>query len=660
MTLAAMLEQNAAATKKEPVKEAPARWAATWKARHAGEASVAWQQQGATGAGDAQRIDGAKLVPGDQQVTVTGLEAAVQAMIDRPNENNGFALSFANACEFFSTQSPFGRPRLVLEFEPKPAATGPDLAVVWIERSPATEGQEVTYTAKIRNVGTEATKGFAVNWSVGGKEGSALDVPQTLGPGQETTQTLKRTYHFEPTDHRIQPVGLRLTPTGPDAQAANNALEIQESGVAIEVVGPIEAAQQIQDAVKLFNDTLAAQSRFSFAREGALERIFVQRIVPTPSAQSADGRATWSPTDFLQALGFAAGLPDLRPTQFPVGERNKMASRGSMDLSPGIMGYGDSRYEGTVLGSINLPYEPYWSPMFEVQPLEATRLLAATDVAILNKGLDRQTRADAVLAKTPDTILLRALDLLGRPLPKMELSFFQSAAGAIPDDPPAFSVATDDKGSILLPKREGGLFGKLTANGGNGAFLVSASLNGVTEWSWLKEWQLVDSYSRSGPGVAVFDMRFDLPGAVVDKATDLALDRIVTDSAGSPAAKLAPLVDGKEGTSIDLGPKKGDWVEVDLGRDRTLAEIDVIAGASDGPQKFEIGIYATGQRAADATIWAREIDWGWTATNRRSLVGSVPLVTYRGQPLRVRFIRITNRSDRPAKIAGIRILPAKL
>jgi hypothetical protein len=155
-------------------------------------------------------------------------------------------------------------------------------------------------------------------------------------------------------------------------------------------------------------------------------------------------------------------------------------------------------------------------------------------------------------------------------------------------------------------------------------------------------------------------MRFNLPGAPVDMATDLAAERLVSDSAGSAATALAALNDGNPATLAKLGSKKGDWVEIDLGRDRTVAEIDVLGQPKEMWERFDLLVYGTGQRVGDATIWAREQDWGWTASNRRDLVSGVPSVAYRGRPLRVRYIRIVNKLDKPGQIGGVRILGAKM
>jgi hypothetical protein len=649
MTLAALLERSAkerAAKGKEPEKELPPVWSATWNARRAGESGIGWQQAGASGGNDGQPISGAKLESKDFVSTITGLEGAVQSMIDRPYENYGFALTFGNSVEFFSSQSTLNRPKLVVDLEASQPKSRADLSVVSIDRT--LNGDQATYTARVKNVGTEAAKGFTATWAIREGGGPTQDMPNALAPGAEASVTVTRPYKPMVADHRLQPIAFKLRPLGPDASAANDSLEVQESGKWVEVnAGGRE--DEVQEQVRLFNEVVLPQSRYSFAREGALERVAV-KFAPSGIA--------YEPGTFLRSLGQALGLPNLAPTQFKVGDRNALAQRGSSDLFPGIMGYGDTRNDSALLGSLTLLYEPYWNPMTEAVPVEATGLLSMTDVALINQSLAANTDVATALSRLPDPVLLRAMDLYGRPLPKMELSFFQAKNGKIEEDAPAFSVVTDARGTAVLPKRENGLFGKVDADGGNGVFLVSASANGVTDWGWLKVWQLVDAYNRGGAGAAIFDMRFNLPSAPLESGADLALEKSVSSSAGTIPPKLTPVVDGDLNTSIDLPAKKGDWIEIDLGRDRTIGEID-LAGKALWTM-FDVMVYATGQKIGEASFWAREVNWFWSAANRPALSQGTPVVAYRGTPTRVRYVRIINRSDATGSLSELKVVPAKL
>jgi hypothetical protein len=692
-TLGALLRRNNTPESDGKTPTAP-RGSATWRQRRAGEGGATWRDSGVIGGAETERVADAKAEIRTNDVAVTGLAAAVQAMVDRPLENHGFALSFSRAAEFASSQSPFGRPRLVLELEDAPAPTGSDLSVTLIERAspsgkPPVEGDEVTYTAHVKNVGDAPSEGFAAVWIVGEREGATVDMPKPLAPGAEATLTIRRPYKPEKTDHRFQPLQLRITPKGRDASPRNDALEVQEGAKWVELalsrttvtaltgtrnaLGSTAVEDWVQSQVATMNEVYLDRSRFSFAPDGARERVAIGKI------DVIDGGAMTPKTDgtlqmlfaggspageadrpFLRSLGLALGLPPLAGSDITVQE-NDLVPRASVDPYAGLMGYGDTRFEGAVPGLTIIPYEPVSNPIFDLNPLEPTGLLTATDVATLNGRLDGTIAADA-LPPLPKSIIARAQDLAGRPLTNVELSFFQSSNGRIATGTPAFTVVTGSTGSVLLPGRdELSPFGKLDANGGNHTFLVRAARNGVTEWAWLKAWQVIDTATRGTSAAAIVDLRFNLPGAALEAGSNLAKERIVTDAAQSLPARLAPITDEDPKTEAALSAKVGDWVEIDLGRDRTIGEVSLLVRPGQFWNRFDIQAYATGQKPEDATPWAREVDFGWTADNRRDPVAGangVVAVSYRGQPRRFRYLRLVNRSGGEGRLADVRVVPA--
>lgn len=678
------------------LKEPPAApGSATWRQRRAGDPGVAWRDAGGLGAADSVKIDGAAMEMAEAEVKITGLAAAVQVMADRPLENNGFALSFGKSTEFSSSQSVYGRPKLVLELEDAPAASGPDLSVTLIERAspsgaPPVEGEELTYTAHIKNVGDAPSTGFSSVWLIGEREGAVTDGGKALAPGEETTITTRRVFHVNKTDQRQQGVQMRIVPKGPDASPRNDALEVQESAKWIELFldkATIAALQKepnalgsravedwVQHQVSVMNDVYLDRSRFSFATDGARARLAVGRIhiIETGTSVSAKTDGTRQvvfagglppgPTDrpFLMALGTALGLPMLMGSEVTLQE-NDLVPRSTYDRFPGLMGYGDTRFEGAVPGMTILPYDPVSNPVFDLNPLEPTGLLSATDVATLNGRLDG-TVAEGALPPLPKTMLVRVLDLTGRVLPNVELNFFQTDNGRLAAGAPAFTIVSGANGTALMPNKDGlGPFGKLALNGTNHTFLVRAVRNGVTEWTWFKAWQAMDTAARGTQAAAFIELRFNLPGAPLEVGTNLAKERIVTDTVQSLPAKLAALTDENPKTEATLSAKTGDWVEIDLGRDRTIGEIALLAKPGVFWSKFDILAYATGQNPADALPWAKEVDFRWTADNRRDPVAGadgVVSVPYRGEPRRFRFIRLVNRGNGTGELAEIKVTPA--
>ena len=681
------------------IREKPAapKGSATWRRRISGDSGAAWQQAGANGPTDSETVRGAKSTLTEKEVVIDGLETVVQYLADHPADNYGLGVQFVEPCDFSSSRSAVGKPRLKLELDPTPPATGPDLTITSIERIAASgnspsEGEEVTFKAHIKNVGDAPAKGFGAVWTVNGTAYPEAASADALAPGTEAVVTTHAPYHADKTDHRLRTVQLHILPKGADAVEANNSLTVFENARQIDVkipaglnvgrndLGSMAIEDWVQEQVRIFNETYCAQSRFSFAPDGVKERISVQHIfsgdAPPADGAKADAIASipatesrWMTGDpeFIKALALAAGAPDFTLMNFPLGKRVKMDAgktldRGSIDVYPGVVGYGDTRYEGSLAGPIGLLYEPYLAVATGLLPLVPTGLLSETDVAVLNAHVDHT--GDGL--DMPKTTLLKIADIEGKPLNNVQLDYFQSQNGEIEVSTPTFTVTTSQvAGTALLPSPSGtGPFGKLNSDGGNGTFLIRATVGGVTEWGWLKAWQLIDTATRGNRMAGVVEVRFNVPSVPLDTSVDLARDRIITDSSNQLPAKLGPLVSGAADHEVELGAKVGDWVEIDLGRDRTIGEIDLIGKATSFWSQFDIMVYSTGQKASEAAPWATELDWKWTASNRRDIVGgsdpTLISVAYRAPETRIRFVRIVNRSGSAGKLQGIRVVPIKI
>jgi hypothetical protein len=769
----------AAATRRTDGPEQAARWSATWRNRRAGQDAIAWQQAGATGPGDVQSIQGATASrPQPDQVVIGGLEQAVQEQYERWYDNHGFALRFEAPVEFLSSLASEGRPILRLEFEEVEPATGSDLSVITIARTPEydrfdnrdaytfreqnghsagvmdrvpnaaaqkwpMEREELTYTARIKNVGDSPSQGFSIQWYVREQPGAIQVVPRPLQPGEETTVTTTLPYRSIHTDHRVQPIALKVVPSGPDAVAANNFLKIQQSalnlGIYVEqgfydemsrrqnLIGSRSFEDWIQAQFRVWNDVYFHHSRFSFAPEGVLERVRVQRITVVPNGTLKgdnwipDGSPTlaydgewgfpWGTTDEEQAraqsrvgalaqrvdpglirslstqiglipldvMNVAASTPDaLRDVLLR--QQGQVVPRGFVDRFPGVMGGGDTRYDGAVLGTLQYPYEPRMDPIADAVRMEATDLYAMTDVAGLNSNLGRRRGyTGEYLYDLPGSVMIEVQDFAGRRVPNAELAFFQMSNGKIEDREPVFTLSTGPAGTSALPLRDPEVgassfttytnhtlrpnpFGRLDPRGGNGVFLIRCEARGQVEWGFLKAWQLVDLFHRGQSGLALYSMRFNIPSEPVDTATNMALGRAVADSAESMPAALAALVDGEVNGEVELPGQAGAWVEIDLGRDRPMGELRLATRSPEFWQRFEIRTYQTGQRPEEARLWTQETDWAWTIANRRDVMANGSYaVAYRAPAQRVRFIRLINRADgSPAKLADVQVFPLRI
>ncbi|AIE84801.1 hypothetical protein OP10G_1433 [Fimbriimonas ginsengisoli Gsoil 348] len=659
-----------AGTVKPETPEVP-RGAATWRYRIAGDGGAGWQQLGAQGSADTAKIEGAQATSDTKETRIEGLQSTVQEMVDHPFANYGFALAFDAPVQFGSGQANSGRPRLELELEDAAPKTGADLSVVAIERK-GNPGELATFVAHVKNVGTASSPGFSATWYVEDKPGVPQDVSKPLAPGEEATLSTQAAYRNDKSDHRFGSVALRIRPSGPDANPRNDGLSVVTSGRGITVavskataaqLAPQSAEDWVQGQVRLFNDVYLAQSRFSFAPDGVRERVLVNRVMVADLGSVGDASlgdavvqvASTDPTRFLRSLAMTIGAPSYGAESVSP-ENNLLSNRGGQDRFPGLMGYGDTRYEGLVPGQVGLPYEAFSNPMFEAIPIEPTGLLSATDVATLNAAFGGPAPV------LPKTVLLHVQNQAGEGLDGAELQIFQTQDGKIAKDATSRVTLTTTKGgTALLPGGDSSPFAKLDPTGGNGALLIKATANGVTEWTWLKNWQLIDTASRGNRVAAIMDLRVALPSLPLESETNLAADRIVSDSAGSVPAKLAALIDGSNETEAALGGKPGDWVEIDLGRDRTVGEVDLVADPGSVWTAYDLVTYSTGQRPEEAQRWTQEVDANWSYHNRRDpLSANRVSVAYRGKPRRFRFLRIVNRGRTPGRLAEIKVIPAKV
>jgi hypothetical protein len=640
----------------------PVRMAATWKQRRNG--SIDWQQSGATGPEDAVPIAGASLEQLEKEVAIHGLETTVQAMADRWYENHGFAVTFTGKCEFFSSQAKNGKPRLHVEYQIAGATKGPDLSVQWLTR--VGSGEEAEYQAVVKNVGDAPAPAFSARWTVNERTGSTFGVGKGLAPGEESTIQFKKAHRPNDADHRYQTLMLHVLPGQPEANMNNNALSISEDAIPVGFTGAKVSADALQATARWINNVVFTHSRFSFAPEGALERI---RLVPSQDQAEIVIDLTGAPSDRKVAGIIVSQLTGLGP----VVESQMVEREGQRiyfsDPFPGLNGFGDTRFEGLVPPGIPMLYAPVASPLFDNLTVEPTDLLSSTEVASINVAIGKKGAIrHGILWDLPATVILRATDMTGRPLDGAELSFFQLDGDKIPDLPTQ-TILTREGGTVILESRDPGpqstdgihqlkknLFGPLRADGSNGTILVKAQINGETEWAWLKAWQLADSYHRGNVPAAMIDIRINAPSGPLDRTSNLAKGRLLSDKAGSLPARLAAFVDEDPTTIGTLGATPGDWLEIDLGRDRPIGEVVIFPNGDEMPAKFDIQAYATGQTPSENDAWIKDLNFSWTRPNRQKSDGSI---SYRGPMTRARFIRFVNRSGGKGSISEIRVHPLR-
>lgn len=680
-------------------------WGATWRERRSGAASLGWQRPGAAGGEDVERLDGitATMDEANGVLTIGGLGPVVQDMARAWHRNHGLLLEFSTTADFFSSEAAEqDRPRLLVTSTPGFKPSGPDLGVQTISRSPGyprlkpvmveeggvsvpgsiadpnakrwpANGEEVVYTATIRNNGDAPSGAFRYRWVRGERKLSAVEATRPLQPGETMTVELKTPVTLDHTDHRIQPLGLLIEPAGPDANANNDYVEVAEGGLSLgvsESAGP-ELVDWVQRNLRFFNEVLLAKSRFSSILDGVTERVRLQGVGPDDANVDAwldlDPAEAREPVSraFQRRLALALGVPhlgaaakDASASLVGIAFGNPASRRGSEDAFPGITGGGDTRNEAGIPGLIGLPYEPVFDRLLEAAQLEATDLLAYTEASALQVQLGRRAGlGPLVLYDIPPFVTVRALDGAGRPIANAQLGLWRLTKEGIQSKEPAATIQTDAQGQAELPRTafsaagETSLpnartllanpFGRYAPNVQDATWLLAANQHGRTATSWLKVWHLVDAFHRGSRAAAIMDLRFDLPQAPVDRSTNLALQKLVKSSASQDALVHAPLTDGDPETTVVLPGGEGSWIDLDLGRDRQIGEVRLVLQDGALWPDFEIGIYQTGETDADAFPFAREISARWTFRNRYEVVGDGRGLGYTGMPVRGRFIRIT-------------------
>ncbi len=685
------------------------RWAATYKNRRGGIDAIPWAKPAARGDTDSEPIAGATATVVGDKLTISGLESAVQTQLNRWYDNNGFLIEFDDKVDFFSSISSEGRPKLTLELADAEPAKGPDLSVTLISRTPeyeryddrnattvaeqdgvavplmdkvpnATgkkwpdEGEKLLYIAHVKNVGDAPASGFEAQWLDRELGASIVAVDKKLAPGEETTLQVELPYRSSHSDHRVQPIALRLFPKGVDANRQNDFLEIQQSALALGVTVTPEAAAKlgqpvedwVQGEIRRWNEVTSRYSRYSFAPDGSLERVRVQQLTvgtaPAGASLLLDGEIViQEPGDLTAHIARACGLSPLTTDGLKAGSVTADGTRvrPSIDRFAGVAGGGDVRADAFLVPSMSFPYDVFSDLTVDPARLDPGEALSATDVRALNSNLGRRRGyIGDYFYDAPGSVLLTLTDMSGKRIANTDVTVYQMKNGSFAGTSPIAQIKTGEQGSLILPKREvlatpgfyfatghtptANPFGRIDPDFRNGALLFKATVNGVTETGVLKLWQVLDSAARIRRPVALLTLKMNVPSVPLEGG----------NAAQGKTCNLPSATDGDPGTATS----PLDVVEIDLGQDRAIGEVSVVTQGS-GQWAFDIMVYGSGEKPESARLYAREGDLAWSRLCRSESDG---WIAYRSLPQKARFIRIV--SKRPAegvKLAEVLVRVAK-
>lgn len=646
----------------------PGIWSATFRSRRFSKPeSIPWQRSGALGDEDSETYSGATLSKVDDLTyRIDGLAEAIQKRVDRPQDYFGFLLQFESKVEFLSGNATIDRPTLNLTVDEKAPEKGPDLAVTMITRSPEypryeptpvpsakrwpDDGEELTYTVQIKNIGDAPAETFDGQWLIDDSKPQIVSSPEKLNPGQTATLELKLPFKNIHDDHRTQPLAFKLFTKGADAYRANNRLEIARTGLTVEIVVPKSVYDQVagqanpigtkcfedwaQYQISAINDTFFPGSRFSIAPNGILERVRLQKITvadqPTPAPHAdvqlfiKDKPAQLGPdVALIKELAKQMGLVPL-------------PSQGKPDRFPGILGYGDTRADITIPPSFFVPANAEYNPIASQEFLEGTGLFSMTDAIALMSNLGKRSSVPGdYLYDLPAAILLDLKDSGAKPLGEAEVdvvpviagvegpSIFQGKSTGAPITLPSLAASGETATGHTLKTNP---FGEVSRDGNNPFLRVKVTRLGITQVEEIKLWQVVNAYHRGQRGVAFFQIQMNLPQKPI-AAVDLA--------EGKPNAR-----------DIVLPAKAGEAIEIDLGGDHTIGKVTI---AGTPWRTFDISVRTEGQDPKLAMPFYRELDSEWRMAGAAS-------VDYYGTPVKGRYVRITSKRDQAgAKLGRISV-----
>ncbi len=595
--------------------------ASSWKTRFGGPGPIGWQRAGSTGPSDIRPVEGAQWSGSDTELRIDGLGPAVEQMRQRWWENYGFALEFGQSIDFSSTESMGAKPRLELQFEDA-KADGQDLAITTLTATP--QGGQTVWTATILNRSASEVSGAPMRFFERGKLVGESRLG-SIAAGGTTTATITLPDRRKAPNQRLWPLVAEVESPSGDRQPTDNAVAIDEAATPIKldrarVVAarsrdrwlsddPQIAGQQI---VQLFNETVAQHSRFSYAPDGLLVTWRFDGFLD----DNASPRSNGSARDVL-----AAAVRSQLPAPWKDVD-------GTSEIYPGLTGMGDTRDDSAFPRSLSLTYEPWADPVMASAPFPATDLLSNIEVLALG-GINGKP----VDKLAPATTLLRVLYADGQSIANKPLQLFPLEEGLRPKA----DYKTGPQGTILLP-----MTGDKSPFVGSATLVGSLTAGDATERFLVRPWEPIVAAARAGGSIAMLNKRVALPDGKLNMGTNLALGKLVDQSAGE-SPTLAKLVDGDAGSGLETNLKVGEWIEIDLGRDRLVGDVTLTFASASVWPKFDIMVYTTGQRAAEAFRWMSEID-GTRSLALRG-VGSGPTsIAYRGAGTRARYIRVVVRS----------------
>lgn len=572
-------------------------WEATWTHSRSGDGGAKWAASGAEGTGDMVPIPNVSLVQSEDIVLVTGLESAVQEALRDPDGDHGFRLEFESQSIFMSSELPEFSPRMVVQQSDESVDEGVVLGPIQTGQG----GYEVTAMNRGRSLETNVEAVWSFRNEVVAREplssslapgesvklSAKIAVPAVLHPAVPQTVTLELR------------AGSRVLATGTTYFGALTA-EFSEAQVQDDTAGRV---------VRLLNNEAMPFSRYSFAPAGAPARFAVKVAEAGPSGTLLE----------MASKSVRAQLPKERFL--------------APDVEPGEDAFGwisDTRDDVFLPPTRWLPAFR-WTVRTESDPATPERgWLSAAEVLYLRSLV-------ALAPPAPERGAVRFVGLDGKGVPGATIQVYRL------DDEGGRTLFTTAQTSPeglfqlnTLPAHDGVLpYLSLVVSKGSAKATV-----GIAGWQFLVESARLKG---STPVVEVGAMLSD-PG--ITTGADLASFKPVSTSDDRLPAETAAAVDGNTDTILEILPDQ--WLEVDLGRDRNVAGIEIVTQGAAW-QRFTVQAFRTGVSAGSP--WIRE----GSGDTRTNVAGGFASGLYTASPTSARRVRITNNGTATVKVAEFRV-----
>jgi hypothetical protein len=627
--------------------------AVTWAEAIAGKNSVKWERDGASGGNDAQAIAGAQTKFENDILTVSGLETAVQQMIDNPQENHGFRLAFSNAVAFFSADSLADGPRLVLTIEDAGRSEMPDIRVLSCEPSPASG--TTRWTVAIENRGADAP---SIDVAAKTSTGDAVErkFAEPLASGGKKTLSIDVPIKGADLPMHVNVLTVRVTGGAGDVNPSDNGLTVYPGGLAVRFTGLDAASAQV--IIADFNERVFPFSKFGSAPTGCIERLRLASANET--AVEVDTAGKDPVTELLFAItglprNLAAPYQDEPPLVAGIKAAGYMRTAGQVGLLP------DTRDDVMIPKDLPIPDRTVQTNSFGEIPMNSWGMLSRSEVNILNSQVGKPRTLP--WGRIPSMVFFRVFTPDGIPPTGAKLEVYQLVGGAF-GGAPVFAADIGRDGSALMESRpaptsgKANPFGDLAKDGSNGWLLAVVRLNGAVQSTWVPVWQLWDEFARGNEAIGFIELKLRPSAGPLDTTQNLATGSLVTDAKGRFPAELNVLVDGKNDTGVSLADEKERyWIDLDLGRDRQIGQIQLVF---DGPvwKQFRIVTYKTAQSVSDAIVWAEEAN-GPTNPDATKTDDGKTVLSYSARSVRSRFVHIVPLSREAVKLVEVRVIPVK-